>query len=170
MTEQGDKETDEQYQHLVCSGNQENQMTAEIIELDPKAPTPAETPSIEECEAAGRGPMQVSGAFHEGGLSDTPEERARFEAYMRGHCWSFGNYFEDIKAYDTTMVRMLYGVWRDRGALDARYLAAVREKVLAISDKIKPAFAMCYDEKNYAKLELSYTLREIFEEATRVAR
>jgi len=73
-------------------------------------------PTIDECFAAGKGPEQ-SVPYSEGGLSNTPEERARFEAYMRGHCWEIGNYDESLKAYDTVLVRMLYGVWRDRGAL-----------------------------------------------------
>lgn len=73
-------------------------------------------PTIDECFAAGKGPEQ-SVTYSEGGLSNTPEERARFEAYMRGHCWEIGNYDESLNAYDTVLVRMLYGVWRDRGAL-----------------------------------------------------
>jgi len=73
-------------------------------------------PTIDECFAAGKGPKQ-SVPYSEGGVSNTPEERARFEAYMRGHCWGVGNYDESLKGYDTVIVRMLYGVWRDRGAL-----------------------------------------------------
>lgn len=73
-------------------------------------------PTLEECFAAGKGPEQT-GTFLEGGLSNTPEERARFEAYMRGHCWEVGNYDDAERAYDTVIVRMLYGVWRDRGLL-----------------------------------------------------
>ena len=57
--------------------------------------------------------------FREGGLPNTAEERARFEAYMRGHCWDFGNYDSERQCYDTVSVRMLYGVWRDRGLLSA---------------------------------------------------
>ena len=75
-------------------------------------------PTLEECFAAGKGP-QTYDEFKEGGKPDTPEERARFEAYMRGHCWSIGTYDESIRSYDTTLVRMLYGVWRDRGSLAA---------------------------------------------------
>ncbi len=75
-------------------------------------------PSIKECEAAGRGPgASKDRRFSEGGLPDTAEERERFEAYMRGHCWAVGKYDEKIRAYDTVYVRMLYGVWRDRGWL-----------------------------------------------------
>ena len=84
----------------------------------PVQPGAVSVPTIEECFAAGKGPDQYK-EFHEGGMQDTPEERARFEAYMRGHCWSFGNYDTAIQSYDTTMVRMLYGVWRDRGTLSA---------------------------------------------------
>ena len=76
-----------------------------------------EQPTIAECEKAGRGPEQVSGKFTEGGSPNTLPERQRFEAYMRGHCWDAGNYDEQKRCYDTVMVRMLYGVWRDRGAL-----------------------------------------------------
>lgn len=36
---------------------------------------------------------------------------------MHGHCWEIGRYDTAKFCYDTTLVRMLYGVWRDRGAL-----------------------------------------------------
>lgn len=75
-------------------------------------------PTLEECFAAGKGPGQAD-TFREGGLSNTPEERARFESYMRGHCWGTGRYDDTQQCYDTTFVRMLYGVWRDRGLLAA---------------------------------------------------
>lgn len=75
-------------------------------------------PTIDECYAAGKGPEWRPNMAHpEGGLPNTQEERARFEAYMRGHCWDFGKFDEETRSYDTVMVRMLYGVWRDRGAL-----------------------------------------------------
>ena len=57
------------------------------------------------------------GKYVEGGLSNTLEERTRFEAYMRGHCWKVGEYNAETQCYDTVLIRMLYGVWRDRGAL-----------------------------------------------------
>lgn len=79
-------------------------------------PDAQEPPTLDECFAAGKGPEQMD-TFREGGLPNTPEERARFEAYMRGHCWSIGEYSDDKQCYDTVLVRMLYGVWRDRGAL-----------------------------------------------------
>jgi len=82
----------------------------------------SDTPSLEECEAAGRGPTYNGNKYTEGGLPNTIEERQRFEAYMRGHCWSPGTYASEQGAYDTVLVRMLYGVWRDRAALDARQL------------------------------------------------
>lgn len=75
-------------------------------------------PTISECYEAGKGPQWVPNmANPEGGLPNTLEERERFEAYMRGHCWDFGRFDPATNSYDTTMVRMLYGVWRDRGAL-----------------------------------------------------
>ena len=75
-------------------------------------------PTLAECEAAGRGPENYLGKhFEVGGLPATKEERARFEAYMRGHCWSVGHYVDAEGCYDTTFVRCLFGVWRDRGAL-----------------------------------------------------
>ena len=75
-------------------------------------------PTLAECEAAGRGPENYPGKpFEVGGLPVTKEERARFEAYMRGHAWDVGHYVSADECYDTTFVRCLFGVWRDRGAL-----------------------------------------------------
>lgn len=75
-------------------------------------------PTLAECEAAGRGPYNCPGLpYQVGGLADTAEERKRFEAYMRGHCWDVGKYDEDAHCYDSVFVRCCYGVWRDRGAL-----------------------------------------------------
>jgi len=74
-------------------------------------------PTIDECFAAGKGPPVVGSKFREGFVPDTPDERARFEAYMKGHCWDVGTYDADKGCYDTVGVRQLYGVWRDRGYL-----------------------------------------------------
>lgn len=77
-------------------------------------------PTIGECEKAGVGLYlheREDGTAYKGGLPDTPEERARFEAYMRGHCWAVGTYDPAQHCYDTSFVRCAYGVWRDRGAL-----------------------------------------------------
>jgi hypothetical protein len=75
-------------------------------------------PTLAECEAAGRGPENYPGnPFEVGGLPATKEERARFEAYMRGHAWDVGHYVSADECYDTTFVRCLFGLWRDRGAL-----------------------------------------------------
>jgi hypothetical protein len=40
-------------------------------------------------------------------------------------------------------------------------MTELEQKILAIAEEIKPPFAMCYDGKNYFKLELSYRLREL---------
>lgn len=75
-------------------------------------------PTLAECEEAGRGPYNCPGLpYPVGGMPDTGDERARFEAYMRGHCWEVGNYDEAARCYVSTFVRCLYGVWRDRSAL-----------------------------------------------------
>ena len=75
-------------------------------------------PTLEECKAAGSGPTYMPGTkYASGGLPDTPDERARFAAYMAGHCWEIGKYSESLRAYDSMQVRCLYGVWRDRGSL-----------------------------------------------------
>lgn len=75
-------------------------------------------PTDAECYAAGKGPgIDTNGKFHEGGLPDTPDERARFEAYMNGHCWYVFPYDEELKSYSEIDTRRLYGVWRDRGSL-----------------------------------------------------
>jgi hypothetical protein len=103
----------------VC--DQQRQRIAEL-EAEARHPTTAER------EGAGVGPgIGKDGKFHEGGLPNTPEERARFEAYMRGHCWSIGTYDESIRAYDTVDVRRLYGVWRDRGSLPTAPLTTTRD-------------------------------------------
>ncbi len=90
------------------------ELTAELdaLQLKRGAPAIARHPTLAECEAAGKGPPTY---IH--GLPNTPEERARFEAYMRGHCWVVGSYVEAERSYDTVAVRRLYGVWRDRGSL-----------------------------------------------------
>ena len=77
--------------------------------------TDARHPTLEECKAAGRGPEDAQGN------TDTPEERARFESYMRGHCWEVGVYLHAETGYDTVFVRCIYGVWRDRGSLPTTY-------------------------------------------------
>lgn len=75
-------------------------------------------PTLEECETAGIGRTYVpTKGYSEGGLPNDADERARFEAYMRGHCWDVGEYEEYLDCYDTVEVRRLYGVWRDRGSL-----------------------------------------------------
>ena len=74
-------------------------------------------PTMEECHAAGVGPTVTAKGYSEGGLPNDSEERARFEAYMRGHCWGVGNFDAAINSYDTVFTRCLYGVWRDRGSL-----------------------------------------------------
>src|SRR5699024_6946460 len=77
---------------------------------------PSRHPTLDECKAAGQGPgFPHNENCSEGGLPNTSEERERFEAYMRGHCWEVGRYVESMRCYDTVGVRMLYGVWRDRG-------------------------------------------------------
>lgn len=78
----------------------------------------ARHPTLQECEAAGRGPSNYPGKPYEsGGLPDTPEERARFEAYMKGHCWKVSAYNEQERSYGDVSTRCFYGLWRDRGAL-----------------------------------------------------
>lgn len=75
-------------------------------------------PSLEECRAAGVGPAyDPSEGYREGGMPNTEEERARFEAYMAGHAWHVGAYDEAKRCYVEMLTRLLYGVWRDRGSL-----------------------------------------------------
>ena len=75
-------------------------------------------PTLDECRAAGEGPTYTpTKGYSEGGLPNAAEERARFEAYMRGHCWDVGKFDVATNSYDTVHVRCLYGVWRDRGSL-----------------------------------------------------
>jgi len=44
-------------------------------------------------------------------------ERLAFEAYMRGHCWKAGTWDAKTMSYTDMSTRMLFAVWRDRGAL-----------------------------------------------------
>ena len=75
-------------------------------------PTPA------ECEAAGRGPAyDAAVGYQEGGLPDTPAERRRFKAYVRAKGWDVGRYDAAISRFDSSFVRSLYCIWRDRGSL-----------------------------------------------------
>ena len=75
-------------------------------------------PTLDECHSAGVGPTYVpTKGYSEGGLPNDADERARFEAYMRGHCWDVGKFDASTNSYDTVHVRCLYGVWRDRGSL-----------------------------------------------------
>lgn len=67
---------------------------------------PKEHPTLEQC-------AQVAKS---GGLPDTAEERARFEAYMRSLNW-VDEYNEERGGYCKSYVRCAYVVWRDRGAL-----------------------------------------------------
>lgn len=97
-------------------------MTADLARLRELMEMAA--PTIEQCHAAGKGP-ESSPNWTEGGLPNTPDERARFEAYMKGHCWTVGQYDSEMSCYDTTLVRMLYGVWRDRGAVDQAALLSL---------------------------------------------
>ena len=74
-------------------------------------------PTLVECHDAGA--YLMGKGYSEGGLPNAAEERARFEAYMRGHCWDVGKFDVATNSYDTVHVRCLYGVWRDRGSLPA---------------------------------------------------
>lgn len=58
-------------------------------------------PTLEECEAAGRGEYR---------LPDTPEEHARFEAYLRTRMGSDAH----LNWYT---LWFSYTIWRDRGGL-----------------------------------------------------
>jgi hypothetical protein len=79
-------------------------------------------PTLEECHEAGVGPRNVPGVpYRSGGLPDTPEERARFEAYMRGHCWPIGDGYDEAQRIYPMGVRQLYGIWRDRGSLPTAF-------------------------------------------------
>ena len=75
-------------------------------------------PTLIECDAAGRGPgyIDVVG-FQEGGLPDTLAERKRFKAYVRAKGWDVGRYDAAISRFDSSFVRSLYCIWRDRGSL-----------------------------------------------------
>lgn len=88
-------------------------------------------PTLNECHSAGVGPTYVpTRGYNEGGLPNDADERARFEAYMRGHCWDVGKFDAATNSYDTMHVRCLYGVWRDRGVAVAE--AALAKLFLAI--------------------------------------
>lgn len=72
-------------------------------------------PTLAECYMAGAGKGTTDSK--DGGLPDTEEERGGFSEYMRGHCWARGQYDYSRGCYQDVQTRMLYGIWRDRGAL-----------------------------------------------------
>ena len=96
-------------------------------------------PTLDECGAAGNGGTYSAAVYTEGGLPDTTDERARFEAYMRGHCWDTAKYDDRLHCYDTTTVRMLYGVWRDRGSLPTVWPNALGQEPCAAVCARSPA-------------------------------
>jgi len=51
------------------------------------------------------------------GVPHNPDERALFEEYMRGHCWLCDSWIEQKQDYYDAHQRVLYAVWRARGAL-----------------------------------------------------
>ena len=46
-------------------------------------------------------------------------------------------------------------------------LEQLRVAISSLATELKPPVAMCYDEKNYLRLELSYRLRELVSTAAR---
>lgn len=62
-------------------------------------------------------PITEEQAYQMGATGSPHDEHERlcFEAYMRGHCWSYGEW--DGKSYGDVGTRMLFGVWRDRAAI-----------------------------------------------------
>lgn len=78
-------------------------MNSEVLRLhDVSLLTPAELQAYD---------MGAKGSPH------SEQERALFEAYMRGHCWQFGEWDAKLGCYSDMGTRMLFGVWRDRAAL-----------------------------------------------------
>lgn len=74
------------------------------------------------------------------GAMATEAERLRFEAWMRGHCWSLGATWngkeyrgenETKQAFCPSAIgtRMLWAAWRDRGELARRSVLQAREQI-----------------------------------------
>lgn len=53
------------------------------------------------------------------GVPHSEAERALFLAYLRGHCWGDGLWDAERNEYADQATRMLYAVWRARGAIAA---------------------------------------------------
>lgn len=51
------------------------------------------------------------------GAPHNEQERLRFEAYMRGHCWKVGEWNAEKCCYEDMTCRMLFAVWRDRASM-----------------------------------------------------
>lgn len=54
----------------------------------------------------------------ETGAPHSEYERTLFEAYMKGHSWAHGEWLADRQYYDDMQTRILFAIWRDRGALE----------------------------------------------------
>lgn len=64
------------------------------------------------------------------GSPHSEQERALFEAYMRGHCWQAGEWDAKLGCYADVHTRMLFGVWRDRAALAQQAVSSAPEAPL----------------------------------------
>lgn len=64
-------------------------------------------------------PKTLQAAFQMGaiGAPHNEQERLRFEAYMRGHCWAVGDWNAEKCCYEDIQTRVFFALWRDRAAL-----------------------------------------------------
>lgn len=51
------------------------------------------------------------------GVPHSEKERNLFLEYLRGHCWPDGEWNKDTNEYSDRYTRVLYAVWRARGAV-----------------------------------------------------
>lgn len=70
--------------------------------------------------------IEMARRIGETGVKHSEKERQLFIAYMQGHCWKAGPWDAERSEYLDMHTRVLYAVWRARGALAAQ-AAAVPE-------------------------------------------
>lgn len=97
------------------------------------------------------------------GAKATEEDRATFEAWMRGHCWrvcgvwdgtTYGRETEtgEFIDPDVSLTRMLFAAWRDRRALERAFNEAEFSHVGHVKAWASPGSGSPYVSANWEEL------------------